>query len=128
MVCAHCGSESHRATAAIVLTTARYAENLDIEHAKARSSRRATTEPIALECKDATNVAARPTKALRASRVLSTSAATAKARSNQRATTETTALERKLRCAMCGECGETGHSGSKGLIRPCRVCAYEVTK
>ena len=32
--------------------------------AKARSSRKVTTEAIALECKNATNAAARPTKAL----------------------------------------------------------------
>ena len=53
----------------------------------------ATTETTALECMDAANAAARLTKALRASRVLNTSAPIAKARSNRRATTETTALE-----------------------------------
>ena len=43
----------------------------------------------------ATNAAARPTEALRASRVLNTSAAIAKARSSRRATTETIVLECK---------------------------------
>jgi hypothetical protein len=55
-----------------------------------------TQQPNAIKSGEA-NVAARLTKALRASRVLNTSAPIAKARSNRRATTETTALEWKPR-------------------------------
>jgi hypothetical protein len=86
-------------TAVIVLITARYANNLDIDRKATNANsvvtsaaHQATQQPNAIKA-DAANAAARLTKALRASRVLNTSAPIAKARSNRRATTETTALE-----------------------------------
>ena len=112
MVCANCGSQSHRTlnrtepNIKAVLNIARYAKNVDIDRkaASADSARVAsaahqdTQQPNAIKA-DAANAAARLTKALRASRVLNTSAPIAKARSNRRATTETTALEWKPRYA-----------------------------
>ena len=92
-------------TAVIVLITARYANNLDIDRKATNANsvvtsaaHQATQQPNAIKA-DAANAAARLTKALRASRVLNTSAPIAKARSNRRDTTETTALEWKPRYA-----------------------------
>ena len=83
-----------------VLSTARFAKNLGIDRNEqsadsacvASAAHQDTQQPNAIKA-DAANAAARLTKALRASRVLNTSAPIAKARSNRRATTETTALE-----------------------------------
>jgi len=80
--------------------TARYAKNLGIDRNEqsadsacaAIAAHQDTQQPNAIK-PNAANAAARLTKALRASRVLNTSAPIAKARSNRRATTETTALE-----------------------------------
>jgi hypothetical protein len=84
--------------------TPRYAKNLGIDRNEqsadfacvASAAHQDTQQPNAIKS-DAANVAARLTKALRASRVLNTSAPIAKANSNRRTTTETTALERKPR-------------------------------
>ena len=93
--------------------------------AKARSSRKVTTETIGLECKNAANAAARPTKAPRASRVLNTSAPIAKARSNQRATTETIALEWKPRYATNAVKQVTARTNAR-FVRAMHV-VFEVT-
>jgi hypothetical protein len=85
---------------------ARYAKNLGIARkatnansgSVASAAHQDTQHPNVLN-QHATNAAARLTKALRASRVLNTSAPIAKARSNRRDTTETTALEWKPRYA-----------------------------
>ena len=74
---------------------------------------------IALECKGAANAAAHPTKALLASRVLSTSAAIAKARSNPRAT------ECKLRCAKNAAKPATARTHAR-FVRAMHV-VFEVT-
>ncbi len=87
-------------TAVIVLISAAYATNLAIDRnahyansaCVASAAHQDTQQPNAIKA-DAANAAARLKKALRASRVLNTSAPIAKARSNRRATTETTALE-----------------------------------
>ena len=84
--------------------TARYAKNLGIDRNEqdansvcaTSAEHQDTQHPNVLH---AANAAARPTKALRASRVQNTSALIAKARSNRRDTTETTALEWKPRYA-----------------------------
>ena len=79
---------------------ARYAKNLGIDRNEqdansvcAPSAEHQDTQHPNVLKQHAANAAARPTKALRASRVLNTSAPIAKACSNRRATTETTALE-----------------------------------
>ncbi len=88
-------------TAAVVPIAARYATNLGTYGASsvcaASAAHQDTQQPNIIK-RDAANAAARPTKALCASRVLSTGAPIAKALSNRRATTETTAIEIRLEC------------------------------
>ena len=89
-------------TAAIVPIAARYATNLGTYGASsvcaASAAHQDTRQPNMIK-RDAANAAARPTKALCASRVLSTGAPIAKALSNRRATTGTITLECKPRYA-----------------------------
>jgi len=93
--------------------------------AKARSSQKATTETIALECKSAANAVARPTKAPTASRVLNTSALIAKARSSRKVTTETIALEWKPRYATNAVKPATARTNAR-FVRAMHV-VFEVT-
>jgi hypothetical protein len=121
--CSECGSTTHKSALSVACP----------EHKC--SNCQGTLEPkghkdlhnrmIALECKGASNAAAHLTKALLASRVLSTSAAIAKARSNQRATTETIALECKLRCAKNVAKPATARTNAR-FVRAMHV-VFEVT-
>jgi hypothetical protein len=105
MVCAHCGSESHRTG---YCGCANYCTLCkEPEHRQKRAgckfrvcNKCGASGHSAAECNQTgcSECGSTTHKALRASRVLNTSAPIAKARSNRRATTETTVLDWKPRC------------------------------
>ena len=83
------------------------------------------TQQANVRKRNAANAAARLTEALRASRVLKTSAPIARARSNGRDTTETTALEWKPRCATNAAKPATAQTNAQ-FVHAMHV-AFEIT-
>jgi len=104
MVCAHCGSESHRTNSSNCPNYCTLCKQPGHRQKSASCEFRVCSKygasgHSASECTPCSECGSTTHKSALSFRVLSTSAPIAKARSSRRATTETIALEGKLRCA-----------------------------